>query len=282
MSDAMLRLAFAGLAPRAVDTLMHRFGSAKGAARAIEKGRTAHDDSIREAVSIDASVRRAELAEIGVVWIHKEDPWYPQRLARFADAPRWLFMRGTFRSWPSIGIVGTRTCTAYGLDLAATYGAASARAGWSVVSGLARGIDTAAHEGASGAGGHCAAVLGSGIDVVYPRSNRRLHDTIVESGGTVVSEFPPGVRPDGWRFPTRNRIIVGLSDVVLVVEAAATGGALITARIALDYGVPVFAVPGDVDRRTSVGTNLLIRDGAFPVFDAHDLESTLDLVVPFV
>lgn len=282
MSDALVRLAFAGLAPHSLDKLMVRFGSAKGVARAIEKGKTSHDATIREAVSIDASVRRSQLAELGVAWIAKDDPAYPVRLARFPDAPRWLFVRGDCGDGPSIGIVGTRTCTAYGLGLAAEYGAAAARMGWAVVSGLARGIDTAGHEGARSSDGHCVAVLGSGIDVVYPRSNARLHDSILGSGGAVVSEFPPGTRPDGWRFPTRNRIIVGLSDVILVVEAGATGGALITARIALDYGVPVFAVPGDVDRTASVGTNLLIRDGAFPVLDANDLESTLELVVPFV
>ncbi len=203
MSDAMLRLSYTGLAPRAIDKLMARFGSAKGAARAIEKGKTSHDSTVREAVSIDASIRRSQLAELGVSWVQKDGAGYPTRLARFPDAPRWLFMRGDCGDRPSIGIVGTRTCTAYGLDLAAEYGARAARMGWTVVSGLARGIDTAAHEGSRAACGHCVAVLGSGIDVVYPRSNGDLHDSILESGGGVVSEYPPGIRPDGWRFPTR-------------------------------------------------------------------------------
>lgn len=123
-------------------------------------------------------------------------------------------------------------------------------------------------------------VLGSGIDVVYPRSHRALHTSVLETGGVVISEFPPGTPPEGWRFPTRNRIIAGLSDVLLVVEAGLKGGALITARVALDYGVPVYAVPGDIDRVASVGTNLLIRDGAFPIFGPDDLAEVLGLLGP--
>jgi DNA processing protein len=176
---------------------------------------------------------------------------------------------------PAIALVGSRSATAYGLDLAQRYGYVAAQAGWDVVSGLARGIDAAAHRGAIDGGtvgsGRCVGVLGCGIDVVYPSGNRRLYQQVVERGGVLVSEYPPGIRPDGWRFPTRNRIIAGLGDVVLVVEASQKGGALITARIALDYGVPVYAVPGDVDRDTSTGTNGLIRDGAFPVFGPEDL-----------
>ena len=118
--------------------------------------------------------------------------------------------------------------------------------------------------------------------MVYPRTNAALYDQVVGSGGVILSEFPPGTRPDAWRFPTRNRIIAGLSDIVLVVEASETGGALITARIAIDYGIPVYAVPGDVDRETSAGTNTLIRDGAFPVFGPEDLTTLLELLRPVV
>jgi DNA processing protein len=122
------------------------------------------------------------------------------------------------------------------------------------------------------------AVLGCGIDVTYPREHRRLGEQILEAGGAIVSEYPPGSRPDAWKFPPRNRIIAGLSAAVVVVEAAKTGGALITAVKAAEYGIPVFAMPGDVDRRTSEGTNRLIRDGAFPVLDPDDLIEELDLV----
>ncbi len=126
------------------------------------------------------------------------------------------------------------------------------------------------------------AVLGCGVDVVYPRRHQGLYDAITERGGAVVSEFPPTTPPHAWRFPTRNRIIAGMADVVLVVEANASGGALITAGLALDMGVPVFATPGDIDRPASIGTNLLIRDGAFPVFGGDDLAEVLGLIVPSV
>jgi len=121
-------------------------------------------------------------------------------------------------------------------------------------------------------------VLGCGIDVTYPREHHRLGNQILDAGGAIISEYPPGTRPDAWRFPPRNRIIAGLSAAVVVVEAARTGGALITAVKAAEYGIPVFAMPGDVDRETSEGTNRLIRDGAFPVFEPEDLIEELDLV----
>lgn len=121
-------------------------------------------------------------------------------------------------------------------------------------------------------------MLGSGIDVIYPVAHRKLFRSILDTGGLITSEYPPGTPPEGWRFPTRNRIIAGCSDVLIVVEAGVKGGALITARIALDYGVPVYATPGDVDRAVSVGTNLLIRDGAFPILGPEDLAEILDLL----
>lgn len=286
--DALLRLASSALAPRRVDRLVERFGSARGAVRAIEQGRTDLSPAVRVAVSVPAEERRAELRRLGVDFstprpskgaTGRDTPAW-ERLARFPGAPRWLYVRGSLPDAPSVAIVGTRTCTAYGAELAKGYGRAAASAGWAVVSGMARGIDGAAHRGALDGCGTTVAVLGSGVDVVYPRRHRGLHDEIV-AAGAVVSEFPPGTRPDAWRFPTRNRIISALADIVLVVEAGETGGALITARIALDQGVPVFATPGDVDREVSKGTNRLIRDGAFPVFDPDDLARTLELVTPF-
>ena len=146
-----------------------------------------------------------------------------------------------------------------------------------MVSGLARGIDGAAHRGLIVAGGRGVAVLGCGIDVAYPREHRRLGEQILELGGAIVSEYPPGSRPDPWRFPPRNRIIAALSAAVIVVEAGITGGALITALKAAEYGIPVFAMPGDVDRKASQGTNRLIRDGALPVFGPDDLIEELSL-----
>ena len=276
--DARLRMAFSGLHPIRARELRNRFGGASGAVVAIERGRVKASGSIRAGLAVPAAQRRAELASLGIEALFRESPAYPDHLDVFEDAPDVLFVRGTLPKDPGVGIVGTRRCTAYGLELAEAYGRAVANAGWLVVSGLARGIDGAAHRGMVSVGGVGVAVLGCGIDVTYPREHRRLGEQILEAGGAIVSEYPPGSRPDAWRFPPRNRIIAGLSGAVVVVEAAKTGGALITAVIAAEYGIPVFAMPGDVDRRTSEGTNRLIRDGAFPVLDADDLIEELDLV----
>jgi DNA processing protein len=278
----LLRLAWCGLAPRRVAQLLGRFGDPTTVIAAMTAGRIDVDRRIVTAAEVDADQRRAQLAAIGASFVPRGTTPYPTALDRYPASPPWLFRIGEIADTATIAIVGTRACTAYGSELAGAYGSVAAAAGWSVVSGLARGIDGAAHQGAVGERGHCVAVFGAGIDVVYPRRHRALLADILGSGGCALSEFPPGTRPDGWRFPTRNRIIAGLADLVLVVEAGATGGALITARIAIDYGLPVLATPGDVDRRASVGTNQLIRDGAFPVFGPDDLAATLDLVTALV
>ena len=280
MNEYQTRLAFGAMAPRTIDRLLDTYGDEQRVVKAIGRGRTKASAHTVAAVSVPASQRLTELAALDVGLVGAGETGYPERLTVFPGHPRWLFVRGADAQNPAIGIVGTRTCTRYGTDLARAYGQVAATGGWSVVSGLARGIDGAAHFGATAAGGHCQAILGSGIDVVYPRSHKALHDLVLETGGVVMSEFPPGTPPEGWRFPTRNRVIAGLSDVLLVVEAGLKGGALITARIALDYGVPVYAVPGDVDRVASVGTNLLIRDGAFPILGPDDLTEVLHLLEP--
>ncbi|MEN8041757.1 MAG: DNA-processing protein DprA [Actinomycetota bacterium] len=278
--DAAIRIAFGGLAPRRVDRLFERFLTPERVVSAIERSRVNVSERIRAAVAIDAGSRHRQLVEMGTTFRVAGETGYPERLLAYEGHPRWLFTRGTQTPAPSVGIVGTRACTAYGLELAELYGGVAAAHGWSVASGLARGIDGAAHRGATAAGGHCHAILGSGVDVIYPAGHRGLYETVLATGGMISSEYPPGTPPEAWRFPTRNRIIAGCSDVLLVVEAGLKGGALITARIALDYGVPVYAVPGDVDRSTSVGTNLLIRDGAFPVLGPDDFAEVLDLLNP--
>lgn len=203
---------------------------------------------------------------------------YPVGLGDLEEQPP-LWLLGRLEESPGVAVVGTRRCTRYGVDLAEGFGAVIARAGWTTVSGLARGIDTAAHRGCLRVSGHAVAVLGSGIDRCYPAENQPLYAEIVATGGAIVSEYPPGTPPDRWRFPARNRIIAAVSAAVVVVEAAATGGALITARLAAEMGRPVFAVPGDVDRKTSEGCNRLIRDGAFPVLGPADLLEELSLVI---
>jgi DNA processing protein len=190
-----------------------------------------------------------------------------------------LFVRGQIPTLPTVAIVGTRRCTTYGRHLAFEYGGAVADAGWCVSSGLARGIDGAAHKGVTSAGGVGVAVLGCGVDVAYPAEHAALASALVSGGGGVITEYPPGSPPEPWRFPPRNRIISGMAAAVVVVEAAVTGGALITAGYALTQGRVVFAVPGDIRRASSAGCNLLIRDGAHPVLDPDDLIEELSLVL---
>ena len=195
------------------------------------------------------------------------------------QAPSHLWVRGNVPSVTGVAIVGTRRCTEYGRSVARTLGHAVATAGWPVISGLARGIDAAAHAGTLDAGGQGFAVLGSGVDVIYPAENRGLAAQLLDRSGGLISEYPPGTPPAPFRFPARNRIIAGLSGAVIVVEAAVTGGALITARLALEQGKDVLAVPGDITRATSEGCNLLIRDGAHPVLSAEDLIESLRFIL---
>lgn len=210
--------------------------------------------------------------------IEPDEYVYPQGLGDLEEPPA-LHLAGELSAAPGVAVVGTRRCTSYGRVLAERFGGSLAAAGWTVVSGLARGIDTAAHRGCLSAGGHAVAVLGSGIDVCYPPENRPVYDEILETGGAILSEYPPGTPPDRWRFPARNRIIAAISAAVVVVEASRTGGALITARLAAELGRPVFVVPGDVDRPASEGCNRLIRDGAHPVLGDQDLIEELSLIL---
>ncbi len=203
---------------------------------------------------------------------------YPSGLADLEDAPR-LFVQGDLGQSPGVAVVGTRRCTRYGVDLAHAFGSTLAKMGWTVVSGLARGIDAAAHRGTLDSSGHAVGVLGSGLDVWYPAENRGLYQRLLDSGGALVSEYPPGTPPDRWRFPARNRLIAAIGSATVVVEAGATGGALITARLSAEMGRPVLAVPGDVDRPASFGSNRLIRDGAFPVLGPEDLLEELSLLL---
>lgn len=195
------------------------------------------------------------------------------------EHPPPIFVLGALGEAPAVAVVGTRRCTRYGMDIAVGLGRAIGEAGWTVVSGLARGIDVAAHRGCLDVGGHAVAILGSGVDVCYPKENQEIYQSILDARGAIVSEYPPGTRPDRWRFPARNRLIAAIADVVVVVEAAKTGGALITARIGAEIGRPVFAVPGDLGRPASEGCNMLIRDGAHPVLGVEDLIEDLSLII---
>ena len=277
MRDERLQLAFVGMHPTRRRALLEKYGSAKRVLARISKGAERVPDHAREAASVPAQERRAELAVAGIEVVFRED--LPEHLGLLPDAPDLLFVRGRIPQERGVAVVGTRRGTSYGLRLAEQFGRALAVAGWPVMSGLAKGVDAAAHRGAVSVGGCSVAVLGCGPDRWYPACNRRLGETILETGGGVTSEYPPGTPPSGWRFPPRNRIISGLSAVTVVVEARPNGGALITARAALEHGREVLAVPGDVDRATSEGCNLIIRDGAIPVLGASDLVEAVSLVL---
>ena len=202
-----------------------------------------------------------------------QDAGYPNRLRNIYDPPCLLYVRGrlpAFDDEAAVAVVGTRDCTPYGVSCAEKLGFGLAAGGALVVSGLARGIDSAALRGALRGGGTVTAVLGNGLDVVYPRENRYLYEDIAASGA-LLSEYPPGTPPEGRHFPVRNRIMSGLSLATLVVEAPERSGALITAGTALEQGRDVFAVPGPIDAPASVGCNRLIRDGAGLVTDAWDI-----------
>ena len=202
-----------------------------------------------------------------------QDAGYPNRLRNIYDPPCLLYVRGrlpAFDDEASIAVVGTRDCTPYGVSCAEKLGYGLAAGGAVVVSGLARGIDSAALRGALRAGGTVAAVLGNGTDVIYPSENQYLYEDVAVAGA-LVSEYPPGASPEAKHFPVRNRIMSGLCLGTLVVEAPARSGALITAGTALEQGRDVFAVPGPIDAPASVGCNRLIRDGAGLVTDAWDI-----------
>lgn len=215
-----------------------------------------------------------------VPYLTRRSRSYPPLLAAIHDPPRRLYLRGEgsveMLSRPAAAVVGTRSCSPYGAQVARRLGRELAAAGVTVVSGLARGVDAEAHRGALEAGGPTVAVLGCGIDRDYPRAHAALARRIAEVG-LLVSEYEPGVEPAPWRFPARNRIIAGLAAATVIVEARARSGALITADFALEDGREVFAVPGEITSALSRGTNELLRLGAAPLLEPGDVLALLGL-----
>jgi DNA processing protein len=234
----------------------------------------------QEKVDLDGELQRIEKAGVRVVT--RDDAEYPKNLREVYDPPIILYVKGALseRDALSIAIVGSRRTTLYGQDMARKLAYQLGRVGVTVVSGLARGIDTAAHKGALQAKGRTVAVIGCGIDIVYPAENEKLANEIVEKGGAVVTEFPFGVKPDRQNFPMRNRIISGWSLGAVVVEANLKSGALITASQAAEQGRQVFAVPGRADSILSRGTNKLIKDGAKLTEDAEDILGEFEYLLP--
>jgi len=208
--------------------------------------------------------------------ITRGDAGFPPRLAEIPDAPATLHVRGALVDADAlaVAIVGSRRATPYGLEVAETLAADLAARGVTIVSGLARGIDSAAHRGALRVGGRTLAVLGSGVDVIYPPENRRLAAEIA-ARGALVSQFAPGTPPLPHNFPTRNQVIAGMSLAVVVVEAAEKSGSLITARLAAELGREVLAVPGRITSPESRGANRLIQDGAHVAMGWEDVVAVL-------
>jgi DNA processing protein len=208
-----------------------------------------------------------------------DHPDYPDRLCHDPEPPAVLFSRGSLSplsAHPTVALVGTRSPTRYGIGVAAQLGAELSAAGISVVSGLAMGIDAAAHEGASGEGAPPVAVVAGGLDQPYPRSNARLFERVV-TRGVVISESPAGVPTQKWRFPVRNRLLAALSDLVVVVESRFHGGAMHTVDAALARGITVGAVPGSIRSPTSDGTNRLLSEGCVPICGSADILMALSL-----
>ncbi len=224
----------------------------------------------RSDAAVDRELERADEAGVRLVTLVDSD--YPVLLREIDDPPLVLYVRGRLPvdTSSTIAIVGTRRGTQYGKMVAAKLASQLALRGIGIVSGLAAGIDAAAHQGTLDVGGHTIAVLGCGVDVPYPKRNQPLYERIVING-TVISEYPLGTRPAKWTFPQRNRILSGLSRGVVVVQAPERSGSLITARLALEQGREVFAVPGNISTMTSAGTNRLIQQGAKLVESAEDI-----------
>jgi DNA processing protein len=230
----------------------------------------------RRTVDLDEELARAE--RLGVRLLCIEDPDYPTPLSHAPGAPPLLYVRGTLLpsdDW-SLAVVGTRSPSAYGREAARRLAGDLASAGLTIVSGLAMGVDTVAHEAALEAGGRTLAVLACGVDIVYPERNARLAERICQNGA-LLSDYPIGTKPVAGNFPPRNRIISGLTRGVLVVEAGDRSGALITVDYALEQGRDVFAVPGSIFARTSIGTNRLINRGAGLVAEAQHVLDALNL-----
>lgn len=224
-------------------------------------------------------VVQAELKQgraLGARLLLHAEPDYPQALLDIPDAPPVLWVKGNVAllNRPAVGMVGARNVSSLGVRMARRLGLGLSEAGFTVISGLARGIDTAAHEAALEAEGRTIAVMAGGIDVIYPAENAALAAAI-DTGGCRISEHPPGLEPQARHFPLRNRIVAGLSRAVIVVEAAAKSGSLITAKAALDYGREVMAVPGHPFDARASGCNMLIRDGALLVRGPQDVLEAL-------
>jgi DNA processing protein len=263
------------LGPVRIRRLLDRFGDAEGIFAAQENHLVSINGIGPELARIirawedhvDLEGELAAIKERGLKVLSAEDDLWPQTLRHLPDAPLLLYLWGDLdhRDAHAIAMVGSRKATHYGRGCTQKFSFQLAHAGFTIISGLARGIDTAAHEGALAAVGRTIAVLGSGMGQLYPPENMGLAERIADGHGAVVSEFPINTRPDPQTFPQRNRIVAGWCEALLVVECPIRSGALITANFAAEYGKHVFAIPGGIDRPSSEGCNELIRTGGILV-----------------
>jgi DNA processing protein len=276
----------AGVGPAKFQALLDHFGSLEKAWRAqpaellavgLDQRTSASVQKARQSLDLPSIWQRLEkLAVTVLTW---QDDGYPKRLKEVYPCPPVLYVRGDISladDW-GVAIVGTRDATHYGKAVARDLANTLVHAGVTVVSGLAQGIDTVAHQAAIEGGGRTIGVLGCGIDIIYPSSNQKLADQMIAGYGAIVSEYGLGVRPDAKNFPPRNRIISGLSLATVVVEADLQSGALITAQFAAEQGREVMAVPGSIYSPRSAGPNRLIYEGARPVLSADDILEELNL-----
>ncbi len=276
-----------GIGPAKVRALLQHFGDLEraweadpGVLQAIGLDRRAIDSLVETRAQLDLDAEMERLAAQSIQAITWDDPAYPPRLLQIPDPPPTLYVKGELLpadEW-AVAAVGTRRASVYGKTVTERLVTDLAINHITIVSGLARGIDGQAHRAALEAGGRTIAVLGSGLDVIYPAEHRRLAQEILENGA-LISEYSLGTRPEASNFPPRNRIISGLSLGVLVVEAGQKSGALITTDYAADQGRDVFAVPGNILAPNSKGTNRLIQDGAKLVMGAEDVLEELNLMM---
>jgi DNA processing protein len=285
--EAWVRLQLAGVAPRPLVVLMRAFGDARGILAASPRERRHHVapevvaqlDAAPNALRFEATL--AWLGEPGHELMAWDDPGYPRALLEIADPPPVFYFQGRrdLLAAPGFAIVGSRNATPQGCEDAEAFAAHLSAAGFTIVSGLAQGIDAAAHRGGLRHAGSSIAVIGTGPDRVYPARNRDLAHELV-ARGLVISEFAPGTPPLKQNFPQRNRVVSGLARGVLVVEATLDSGSLITARLAADQGREVFALPGSIHSPFSKGGHRLIRDGAKLVETAQDILEELAVAAP--
>jgi len=274
-----------GIGPRAATMLLERFGSPSAVFHArrteleqLRLGPETIESILKREFESKADEELANVKELGGDILVLDDGSYPSLLREIADPPITFYVRGNWRECfeqPCVALIGSRKCSTYGLNAAQMLSRDLASRGVTVVSGLARGIDSAAHRGSIEGGGRTVAVLGTGIDGVYPKENAKLFDEIIDSGGAIVSQFPLGTPPLTTNFPYRNRIISGLSYGVVLIEATERSGSLITARLASEQDREVMAVPGNITSRTSIGTNFLIKSGAKLVQQWQDIVAEL-------